>query len=209
MNTNNHYKGKFITFDGPNGAGKSTLIAEVSSLLSMAGVDLFLTAEPTDSPLGRFIRANEENYRGKTLAYFVALDRYLHLENEILPALINGKVVLCDRYIDSSLVLQRLDGLNFDFIWDLNKYFCVPDLSIILTARVEILEKRLLERDKLTRFERQNSRGNELDYYLDAANYLSEHGFNVMTVDNGDKSIKNNADLIVNKILPLTRITYT
>jgi len=206
MNTIGEHKGVLITFDGPNCVGKSSLINKIAELLNASGLDNLRTAEPTNSSLGQFIRTNEENYQGKTLAYLVTLDRYLHLENEILPALKKGKIILSDRYIESSLVLQRLDGLDLEFIWDLNRFFYTPELSIILTASVEVLEQRLSKRASLTRLERQHSRCNELDYYLETANYLSSRGFNVITMDNGNMSIEDNAEIVFNKILALATI---
>jgi len=203
MSKASKHKGILITFEGPNGVGKSSLIDKVADLLNISGLGTHLTKEPTNSSLGQFIRANEDNYHGKILAYLVTLDRYFHLNNEILPALENGKIVLSDRYIESSLVLQRLDGLDSEFIWDLNKFFYIPELSVLITAPVEVLEQRLSTRDSLTRFERQCSRRDELDYYLDAANYLAKRGFNVMTIDNGGVSIEKNATIIVNKILAM------
>ncbi len=203
MRITSKHKGILVTFDGPKGVGKSSLITKVAGLLNISGLNTIRTKEPTNTPLGQFIRANEENYHGKTLAYLVTLDRYFHLENEISPALENGKIVLSDRYIESSLVLQRLDGLDSEFIWDLNKYFYIPELSVLLTAPVEVLEQRLAARNSLTRFERQRSRRDELDCYLDAANYLSNRGFNIMPIDNGNASIESNAEIVVNKILTL------
>jgi dTMP kinase len=203
MGTIGKHKGILVTFDGPNGVGKSSLINVVADLLNISGLGALITKEPTNSALGQFIRANEENYQGKILAYLVTLDRYFHLVNEISPALEDGKIVLSDRYIESSLVLQRLDGLDCEFIWDLNKHFYFPELSVLLTAPVEVLEQRLSTRDSLTRFERQRSRREELDYYLDAANYLSKRGFNMMTIDNGTEPIEKNAAIIVNKILAM------
>ncbi len=204
MNRIARQKGVFVTFDGPNGVGKSSLMNRVADVLTASGLDFIRTKEPTNSSLGQFIRANEENYHGKILAYLVTLDRYFHLENEIFPAVAQGKIALSDRYIESSLVLQRLDGLDFAFIWDLNKFFYVPDLSVILSASAEDLELRLSKRDSLTRFERQHSRSGELNYYLDAAKFLSNHGFNVMTIDNGNNSIDSNAEEVVKRILTLT-----
>ena len=74
-------------------------------------------------------------------------------------------------------------------------------MSVLLTAPVEVLEQRLLARASLTRFERQHSRRNELDYYLDATNYLSKRGFNIMPLDNGNISIEENAEIVVKRIL--------
>ncbi len=75
-----------------------------------------------------------------------------------MPALQVGKIVFSDRYIESSLVLQRLDGLGIESIWNLNSQACIPDLSMILMASVEILEQRLSQRSSFGRFERTKSR---------------------------------------------------
>ena len=203
MNINNNQKGILVTIDGPNGVGKSSLVNKVADNLVAAGVDVLKTSEPTNSSLGKFIRANEENYHGRVLGYMIAADRYLHLESEIIPALKNGKTVLSDRYVGSSLVLQKLDGLEFDFIWELNRFIYVPELSVILTASVKTLEERLSKRTLLTRLERQFSRLNELSYYKESATYLSDRGFNVLVIDNDNSSIEINSELIVNKILTL------
>ena len=62
------------------------------------------------------------------------------------PQLSLGKIVVCDRYIDSSFVLQGFDGVSEEQIWELNKSFLRPDLNIILLADPEILQKRLQKR---------------------------------------------------------------
>ena len=89
MSTINKHKGILVTFDGPNGVGKSTVINKVADILNASGLATLRTAEPTNSSLGQFIRTSEENCHGNTLAYLVTLDRYFHLENEILPAIRN------------------------------------------------------------------------------------------------------------------------
>jgi len=130
--------------------------------------------------------------------------RYFHLEKKVLPALREGKIVLSDRYIESSLVLQRLDGLDIEFIWSLNSQICIPDLSVILTASVEILEQRLSQRSSSGRFERTKSRADELKYYLEAAEFLSKHGFNILLFDNGTTPLEQNVKKAVQKILTLS-----
>ena len=196
-------EGFFVSFEGPNGVGKSSLLDGVANQLVRLNFDILKTKEPTLSPLGQFVRAAEENYQGRILAYLVAADRYFHLENEVLPALQEGKIVLSDRYVESSLVLQRLDGLNIEFIWSLNSQICVPDLSVILTAPVEILEQRLFQRSWFSRFERTKSRREELDYYIEAADFLSRYGFNIFLLDNGATPIDRNIAKVVRKILTL------
>src|SRR5258708_14774424 len=105
-------RGLFITFDGPNGVGKSSLLLCVAALLTQSGCHILTTKEPTFSSLGQFVRDAEEVYTGRAFAHLVAADRYFHITSEILPSLSAAKGILCDRYVESSLVLQRLDGFN-------------------------------------------------------------------------------------------------
>lgn len=202
MDRINRWKGIFITFEGPNGVGKSSLLDGIVNQLAKSdfGVDMLRTKEPTSSPLGQFVRVAEEDYRGRILACLVAAD----LENEVLPALQEDKIVLSDRYIESSLVLQRLDDLDIEFIWGLNSQICIPDLSVILTASAEILEQRLSQRSSFGRFERTKSRAEELNYYLEAVEFLSKHGFNILLLDNGTTPLDENVKKVVQKILALS-----
>ena len=77
------------------------------------------------------------------LACLCAADRHHQLEVEIKPALRQGKVVVCDRYVASSLVLQGLDGLSSDTVWQLNHGVYCPDLTVILNADPQVLDSRL------------------------------------------------------------------
>lgn len=194
-------RGLFITFDGPNGVGKSSVLLCVAALLTQSGYNILKTKEPTSSVLGQFVRDAEEVYAGRALAHLVAADRYFHIASEILPALSAGKVILCDRYIESSLVLQRLDGLDVNEIWTINSQVQIPALSIILQARPEVLAERLTQRNRLSRFEKNNSRTQELTFYQEAADFLSSKGFNVMFLENNDIPLGQIAEQIAQKIL--------
>lgn len=196
-------KGYFITFDGPNGVGKSRVLHDVANQLEHYGFDVLKTKEPTSSPIGLFTKNGEAAYSGKTLAYLVMADRSFHLEHEIVPALVEGKMVLCDRYVESSLVLQRLDDLDMSFIWSLNKDVYVPDLSVILLAQPEVLRERLAQRHRLSRFETYASREQEVRYYREAARFLADKGFNIMLQENDTRPIEQTIDQIVQKILSL------
>lgn len=121
-----------------------------------------------------------------------------------MPALQAGKIVFSDRYIESSLALQRLDGLDIKFIWSLNSQICIPDLSVILTAPVKILEQRLSQRSSLGRFERTKSKLDELNYYLEAGKFLLKRGFNILLLDNGATPLDENVKKVVQKILTLS-----
>lgn len=197
-------KGLFVTFDGPNGVGK-TIFNGVADQLHQNGFEIVPTKEPTNSSLGRFILQAEESYSGRTLASLVAADRYFHLDNEVLPALRDGKIVLSDRYIESSLVLQRLDDVEVEFVWTLNSQVYVPDLSVILTASPKTLKKRLAQRVSLGRFERTRSRAKELQYYLEAVKFLSQHGFNILLLDNENVPLQENVNNVIKRIIEIAK----
>ena len=193
-------KGVFIGFDGPNGVGKSTIIYEVSKKLIESGYDVISTKEPTESELGKFIRRSEEKYTSYTLACLVAADRYNHVETYINPNLNAGKIILCDRFICSSLVLQRMDGVDIDFIWDLNSKVIIPDIYFILTASSSTLHDRLAQRTHLTRFERDNKSEVELDYYNQAFDFLIKNNFHVERV-NTENDMNVSVNRIISKII--------
>lgn len=85
------------------------------------------------------------------LACLVAGDR--HLTAEILPALQAGKVMVCDRYLPSSLVLQGIDGIESDTVWRLNAGIYVPDVAVLLNADHPVIADRLRQRGAHSRFE--------------------------------------------------------
>lgn len=119
------------------------------------------------------------------LACLCAADRHHQLETEILPALSTGKVVVCDRYVASSLVLQGLDGLSAEVVWQLNHGVYRPDLAVILTGDPTIIEARLRTRGgEHSRFERaKDNSDRETGRYLHAVTDLQSKGWPVATVD--------------------------
>jgi thymidylate kinase len=112
----------------------STVTALLHQQLTGRGLAVLATKEPSGSRLGNLARHGTGDYGGLTLACLVTADRYYHLEHEIRPALRAGRTVLCDRYVPTSLVLQRIDGVEPAFLRQLNQHADVPDLTIILTG---------------------------------------------------------------------------
>jgi len=198
----NIYVGKLITIDGPNGVGKSTLIEKLKERLEIKEYQVYVTKEPTDTELGKFVRSYAEEHGGISLACLVAADRYEHLKGEIIPQLKEGRIVITDRYILSSLILQRMDKVRSEFILDLNREILKPDLQIAVFAEEEIIQKRLAEREKLTRFERGNQSSYEIKYLEDGVRLLKERGVEVLRIVNNNSLLKN-VEKITTKIIRL------
>jgi len=162
----------FIVIEGPNGVGKTTACALLADQLRASGMPMHVTSEPSSTPLGRLVRAGENGLAGRALALAVAADRYHHIDTEIAPALADGQTVISDRYVQSSLVLQRLDDLELDEIWQYNAHVLPPSLSCYLHHTAQELGKRLAQRTQLSRLEQIGSPQQELDLYQDAHRFL-------------------------------------
>lgn len=199
---NNSFGGKLISIDGPNGVGKSTIIKAVAKKLQLYAVEVFVTKEPTNSELGVFLRDFAEKEKGLGLACLVAADRYEHLKNEIIPMLGQGKVVITDRYILSSFILQGMDNVNTTFITNINDEIIKPDLQVALFADESTIQSRLDERENLTRFEKNNQSGRELQHMNLGIEILRDLKTNILKINNqGD--LDSNVDKIVSAILGL------
>ncbi len=196
-------KGIFVTIDGANGSGKSTLLSKIIERLNSLNFDSMLTKEPTNSQLGEFIRKEQQTIKGKSLACLVSADRYQHIENIILPNLNEGKIVISDRYIASSLVYQIIDGLTYDFVWLLNSEILKPDLTIILNVNKQTLINRLKEREYLTRFENIANKQKEIELYSKAILFLKEKSFNIIELDNDNCTIDENVKKVVSLIIQI------
>jgi dTMP kinase len=184
------HRGFFVAIDGPSGIGKSTLTGLLADRLTAHGCSVVATREPTATPLGSLARFGTDDYHGLTLACLVAADRYQHLEHEIRPALQAGRLVICDRYLASSLVLQRLDGVSTDFVWQLNQHADRPDLCIILSGDAACARERAEKRGLYSRFHRGGQAVSmaETALYATTATELAEHGFAVLTHDIGTQT---------------------
>ncbi|MEV0780409.1 dTMP kinase [Streptomyces sp. NPDC050433] len=182
--TEPQHEGVFVTVDGPGGAGKSTVTAAVAEQLGALDVPVHATREPTDTPLGNLARHGTDTYRGLAMAHLIAADRYQHLTTEIRPALDRGDVVLCDRFIASSLVLQRIDSLSTDTVWEINRHADQPDLSVILTADPDVIARRLTDRGTHSRYERlPDSSRTEVVLFAEAVETLAAAGFRTLVLD--------------------------
>lgn len=133
--------GLFVTFEGGEGAGKSTQIRRLADALRARGHDVVVTREPGGSPGAEAVRhvllsGAAESFGTRMEAVLFAAARNDHVEEIIRPALAEGKVVLCDRFMDSSRVYQGVTGnLEPDFIETLQRVAIngvVPDCTLML-----------------------------------------------------------------------------
>lgn len=194
-----------MSVDGPNGVGKSTLIKAIRQNLTQQGHRVYLTKEVSNSSLGKFIRHKHRDYSGKTLAFLLAADRQNHLDRDILPALQKYDIVITDRYVDSSLVFQRLDGVPMPFVWKLNEDFLKPNLSVVVLAAAGIIVSRMARRTSLDRFEQEFGRIDEIRLFKAAALFMEKNGFNVLRYDNGKNSVEIGAKILADKIVCLAK----
>ena len=141
-------KSLFITIEGGEGAGKTTLISKLEGLLESKGLLVVKTREPGGSKLSNHIRSwllNRDmdmpiSYRAELLLFLAA--RAQHLEELIKPALHDGKVVICDRFNDSTIVYQgKGRGLGMDYVKKLCDLVCIdvmPDLTLFLDVDPQV-----------------------------------------------------------------------
>lgn len=178
------HHGVFVTLDGPGGAGKSTTTRHLHELLVRRGYRVHATTEPSRGQLGEIARHGTDRYTGHALACLIAADRYHHLASEIRPQLASGAIVLSDRYVASSYVLQRMDGVPVNYIDTLNAAADVPDLAVILAADPDVTAARIARRGTHSRFEAgAHTSRVESELYDEAAVRLAEHGYPLLTID--------------------------
>jgi len=183
------HRGLFVTLDGPGGAGKTTTTANLTRCLTARGYPVHATTQPSPNLLGRIARQHSDTYRGHALACLVAADRYHHLDTEIRPRLAEGTIVLCDRYVASSYVLQRMDGVPLSFIEAINTAAEIPDLAVILTADPDVSAQRIHTRGAHSRFEDgAASSHTEAQLYRDTLRRLAQRHYPLLTVNTTNTS---------------------
>ncbi len=180
----NRADGLLVSIDGPGGVGKSATIEHLAGLLDRAGLSVHRTAQPSTGPIGALARDLVPAACGAALACLFAADRYHHLDTEIRPHRAAGRIVLCDRYLASGLVVQRADGLDLAFLAGINAHADPPDLAVILTAAPGTIAKRLAERGVRNRYQGSPAQAaSEITRYREAAAHLEHLGVSVLHID--------------------------
>ncbi|XOB40488.1 MAG: dTMP kinase [Candidatus Nealsonbacteria bacterium] len=186
----NTFPGKFIVFEGLDGSGQSTQSGLLKDFLLKKGYNILLAKEPTlDSEAGRKIRKvlrKELKIPPQELQELFVQDRKEHLEKTIIPALKQGKTVISDRYFLSSLAYGTSEGLDLEWLIEINSQFLFPDIIFLLKVNPETCIKRAKKRNiKITLFEEKE----KLAMVWQTYEILPARFENIYVID-GEKSIE-------------------
>lgn len=202
-------KGLFITFEGADGSGKTTQLNLVKGFLEKEGYDVVVTREPGALELGQKIRNILLHYEGvvadRCEMFLFLADRAQHVDTFIKPSIQDGKVVLCDRYIDSTVAYQGYGReQDIQLLKDLNNIAVnslKPDLTLLFDVSTETAQQRVgREKDRL------ESSG--LDFHRRVRNgylELQKEEPNRIKLINANNSIENVYEQTKNTIINLLR----
>ena len=177
--------GAFIVIEGLDGSGKTTQAKLLTAKLIKSHNAVY-TAEPSQGKIGTFIRNSclygEKRLPNSLEALLFAADRIDHVETEIRPAIATGKLVICDRYVYSSLAYQGSAGLSVDWIAEINKHALKPDFAVFIDVPAEKVLQRLNRRKSV--MENLDTQREVREIYLKS---VQKGDLNLI---NGDKSIE-------------------
>jgi len=195
-------KKKFITFEGPEGSGKSTVLKAVEEALKKDNIDVLSTREPGGIRISEQIRnvildVHNTEMDARTEALLYAAARRQHIVEKINPALENGQVVLCDRFIDSSLAYQGYGRqLGKDNIMNVNAFAIenrMPDLTIFIDIPPRVGLDRVFDNQRnVDRLDLESMDFHER-VYLGYKQLLKEYPQRIMVV-NGNRPIQEVVD---------------
>jgi dTMP kinase len=154
--------GLFITVEGSDGAGKTTQIEKLKDYLSSKGYDIILCREPGGTAISESIRSIILNKEFTEMSYMTELLLYASARSQLVdqvikPALKENKIVICDRFVDSSAVYQGIArGLGVELVYEVNQYAIgetFPDVTILLDISGQTGIKRKKNQGELDRME--------------------------------------------------------
>lgn len=178
----------FVVIEGIDGAGKTSIAQELHNILRQTlGENVLLTEEPhSESLMGAEIRSalrRERELRPVELAQAFALNRSSHLKSVIEGHLQKKHaVVICDRYLLSSLVYQTGNDISMDDVYRINRWARVPDMTIVLQVSAHIAYQRMDERSKSARELFENDLPSRLKKYCAGIEMLRGKGQRIIPV---------------------------
>jgi dTMP kinase len=194
---------RFIVLEGGDGTGRSTQLREIAAAFERAGIAYWATSEPTDRPEGLLIRrilSGELPRDPGTLARLFAADRNEHLKapDGILERLGRGEIVVCDRYILSSLAYQGV-ACGPELPAELNAGFPLPELLVYFDLPAKESIKRMGNRDVLDIYEELPFQERVRASYRDALSAYSATGMKIVRVD-ASRSVEEVSRIILDAI---------
>ena len=186
-------RGKFITFEGCDGCGKSTQLKMMSEYLSQEGIAHIFTREPGGGKISEAIReillsGKNSEMTDECEALLYAAARVQHLSDRVEPALAKGELVICDRYVDSSLAYQAYArGLGKEFIEKINAFALekyLPDVTIFIDLTPEAAFRRKKGADANDRLEQAGMEFHKRVY----------QGFKTLAAENPDRFVSINGE---------------
>ncbi len=188
-------KGIFVTIEGPDGSGKSTQLNFIKKYFEKLEIEPVYTREPGGTAISEKIREiilDKENkgMDAKAEALLYAASRAQHVSQVIRPALESGRIVICDRYIDSSIVYQGIARNLGDYVEEISKWATdglMPDLTIVIIVDPDTGKSRRSNREE-DRIESENNSFHQKVYngYKSLKNKFQER---ILIVD-GTKSME-------------------
>jgi dTMP kinase len=204
-------KGLFITFEGGEGSGKTSIITRLVPMLEKLGQNVLTSREPGGVKIAEDIRniiLNPENTQMcyETEALLFAASRMQHLREKVIPALESGKLVICDRYLDSSLVYQGYSrGLGFEKVMQVNAFALeyMPEKTFFIDVKPSVGLERLKGREKCDRLDKEKLEFHDKIYqgYKELARLYPDR---IVTI-NGERDIEEIVLDIYNQILSLLK----
>lgn len=203
-------KGIFVTFEGPDGSGKTTQVNLLKEYFNSLGYEVLITREPGGTNISEKIRKLILDPENKEMgavceALLYAASRAQHMHEVIIPALNLGKMVICDRFVDSSIVYQGYArGLGDEMVGNINEYAIqgrTPDRTFLITIPPEVGIKRKNSDGALDRLEQEDIQFHKKVY--EGYNRLKGKYDRIMHID-GTQNINKIQDIIredINKII--------
>ena len=163
-----------MDIEGLDGAGCATQVRRIGQALKEEKVKAYLTKEPTRGPIGKLVKAALEgefnSLPSASIQLLFAADRGRHLNDEVIPRLEKGELVITDRYLWSSVAFGSIN-LSKQWLINLNQEFILPDLSVLIDVRPEECLKRIKkEETSLELFNRRSELESAWDTYQFLAN---------------------------------------
>lgn len=208
MNNSRAYDGYFITFEGVESSGKTTQVNLLTRWLKQVGYPVVQTREPGGCRLGEKIRSlllhPEEEILPEAEMLLFAAARAQLVRELISPALCAGKVVVCDRFVDSSLAYQGYGlGIDLDVVWEINRPAVgefMPDLTLVVGAGPQL--GQVQARNSCDRIEARDSNFHERVRrgYLQLADIFSERIVIVDSSCGAAEAARNVREIVVRRL---------